>query len=517
MAEEFLKYTIIFDKQTGAIKEVQSDLDQVNTMTGTLIPEAAGRSTDAFDKIGHSIQRMALHTILLAGLNTALQSSEAFQSLESAVAGTAESLVKDLAPGLDLMSSGLQGILKYIEGMGALLSPLINLAVNFVRSFLDEVTGVVSVVVNLLQGNLRGAAAAAKDAFKEMGDEFKNTGKDFSEAWSKAIADFEEGTKRASGVSLQMTKEQATILNDMANAQIEHNTKMRSIAEQSQQEQLKDDTLTYDKKIALRDHMLSDELKDLEDAEKLKQDALKASYDARVIDQAMYEEKSKIATQKYNDEILALNAKADLDEDAIDKKENARIDADAKKKKDEQDKGQKELETTLEKNEKTVADAMVSRAKQTSDVASIVKAGAAAEVEALASDAAQFIEIQSAKAAVSALVADPTPVGWITAAGILAFGTALAATIGVAGNALGGSIDTGAGSSGAGTTGSTGSNPSNPTYTAPTDTGTGAATSNAPPTNAAPTFVIQVSGADMLDNERTARKIAEQIQLIQNS
>lgn len=438
---DLIKFTIVFDKETGALKDVQGDLAGMGQAIEK-INDSGQKQKDIFSQVGSSLQRAGLQLILIAALKAALDTTEAFNDLKGAVGDTARVFLDTFKPVLDLISKGLQGTLIILQGF-------------------------MSASQKLIKGD-----------------------------WSGAMDDMAKAVQDAANRIEGHTKQMTTQLNDALKVQIEnrrsHNEAMTALQRQFIEFQMQELFVSEADKRRLIQEEQDLEAQAIRDGSVLKLQEVTNSESAHVITkQVASAQRIKIA-QEERDALSAVSLQGTLRIAQLEQEKT------------------KAIVQSLNTITAAGANAAVERRKQTTDTVAIIRAGAAGEVQAIAGEAQKFIQIETAKAAAKALVEIPFPANLAAVAAILAVGTTLAAGVGIGGGQLAGAVaGPGAGAApsapgeiggGAGFGGTAGG------FTGAAEVG------GAPPTGPVrPNVIINISGADMLDNEKVTRAIAEQI------
>lgn len=399
MAEDQqVKFTIVIDKNTGAVKQVASDLGEVASKAdkvGKTSKEATDAGTDGFKKLNSKVGEFAMGMLVaqlaLEGIKKVAAQNDDFQVLQQTFADTAKVLFEALGPGISMISKGLSGVLVIIGSLA-------------------------KGVTQMVKGE-----------------------------WSAAMDTMAAGVERAAGIIEGHVKVITKNMQEAATARLEQEQQHAQAVAQLQiadaDRRLQGLHLTEEQRLAIMEEKHQAELNGLNKAEKAKQEALALQLEGNVITQQAYEAKLTAMKQQASDARKAIDLKAKTAAEAV-----------------EREKTQK-LEGFFKQQISAGKNAAVARYEQTQDTAQAIKAGAGAEVSALADYAGEYIMIEGAKAAASVFrstaASIPGPGGLVAgaaaAAGTLAFFTGLAAVVGVAGNALGGAIaGTGGGGGGEG-------------------------------------------------------------------
>ncbi len=385
--DQQLKFTLIIDKATGAVKQVSSELDDVAKKSeniGKTSKEAGAKGEDAFKKLGTDVTKMAtslfIAQLALDGLKKVAEKNDAFQELQTVFEDTAKTILETLGPAITMISKGLSGLVTIIGGAAKALVSIakgdFSKAGDIMAESIDRAAGIIDGTVKVITANMKEAAATQ--------------------------------------LAMQQAHLQATTSLRLAQADLE----MQALH------------LTEDQKLAIIQEKHRIELDDLVKSQALKLQQIELDHQTNAITDQQYEAKKTALAQQGADARKAIDLKASGESQAI-----------------EREKTQK-LEAFFKSQIQAGAAAAIARYQQTQNVGEAVRAAAGAEVAGLANYAAEYIAIQGAKAAAAAffnaVASTPGPAGVVAgvaaATGTLAFYTGLAAIVGGAGAALGGAI-----------------------------------------------------------------------------
>lgn len=400
MADGQVKFTIVIDKDTGAVKGVTQALEQTAQAAkkvGDTSAKAATTGGDSFKTMGGKVKEFAMGVLVaqlaMEGLRKLAQNNDAFQELQATFNGVAKELIEVLQPALSMIAKGLSGLLTIF--------------------------------------------GAAGKAFKAMA----------SGEWSQAGTIMAEGVERAAGIiegRVQvMTKAMADASIERLTQEQTHAQAVAQLRQADADRQLQQTNLTDDQRLALIKEKQDAELQGMRTVEKAKEEQLQVQRDTNLITEAVYQQKLKTIRQQASDAEKAVRMKNKTEVEAIERSRVAK------------------LQQFFQAEINAGANAAAQRYAQTKNVGEAVKAGGAAMVEAAAQYAAQYIAIKGAEAAADAYIkvssATPGPVGIAAgiaaAGGVMAWYGGLAALVGGAGSALAGAMGGGGGGGGTETAG----------------------------------------------------------------
>lgn len=398
MAEDQqVKFTLIIDKDTGAVKGVSSDLDAVAKKAenvGTKSKEAGGKGEDGFKKLGSEVTKLAaglfIAQLAMEGIKKVAEKNDSFQELQAVFEDTAKVLIDVLAPIITKVSKGLSGLLTIVQGLAEGAKKAIH-------------------------GDWEGATTAMADSVEKASGIIEGTVKVITKNMQEAAL-------------TRLQQEEAHVAAMTALRLNEADAEMSRIG------------VTEDQKLAIIEEKRKIELEGLRRIGAAKQEELEIQHTTNTITEQQYQAKLLALKQAYADGAKAIDLKAALDAKKIEEDKKAALVA--------------LFQGTIAAGQA----AAVARYQQTQNVAEAVRAGAGAEVQALAEGASQYIMTQGAKAAADAFfkaaAATPGPAGVVAGAAAagatLTFYTGLAAIVGVAGAAVGGAISGGGGAAAGG-------------------------------------------------------------------
>lgn len=385
--DQQLKFTLVIDKATGAVKQVASDLDGVaekSEKVGAASKAASKGGEDGFKKLGGEVTKLAaglfIAQLAMDGIKKVAEKNDAFQELQTVFMETAKSLIETFGPAITMISKGLSGLLVIVAGLGKGLNQMVHgewdKGLETMADSVEKASQVIAGNVKIITANMREAAMTQ--------------------------------------LAMQTDHLNAVTQLHLADA----DRRLQALH------------LTEDQKLGILKEKHQIELDDLTKSQALKLQQIELDHQTNNITDQQYEAKKTALKQQGSDARKAIDLKAKAESEAI-----------------EREKTQK-LEAQFKAQIQAGAAAAIARYQQTQNVGEAVRAAAGAEVASLANYAAEYIAIQGAKAAAAAffnaVASTPGPAGVVAgvaaAAGTLAFYTGLAAIVGGAGAALGGAI-----------------------------------------------------------------------------
>lgn len=453
--ENQLTFTVVFNKDTGQLVGAAQDVKKLEDATAsaaatgtkanaqtTASAKAAGTATtdlgrkateagkagdDGMRKIQGRVAEVATGVLIaqlaLEGFKTVAKDSEAFQGLQSTFMEISESAVNDLAPSLDLISKGLQGLALMAGGVAGILQPMFSSVIAVFKSSLDILTGMVGAAINLATGNIRGAKASLDAVTGDIKAEFVGLGDQWTAGFKKLEDGFTAGLDRINGKTKAFTKARAEDLNATLEAEIAHNDSVLRIKEGFLQAEAQAIGATYEQKASLIDQQEALELANLQKNEELRVQALKNKREAHLINEQQYQTQLTTLERKGADDRASVSAKASLQRTANAQREKA------------------SLVQSFQQTEQAFVSAVVGQIQAGKDLQTALRAGAGAIIQTASEQASKVIMIKGAEAAATSFAAAGNPVaGAIAAAGTLAWYAGLAAIVGGAGAALGNAV-----------------------------------------------------------------------------
>jgi hypothetical protein len=110
-----LKYTVKFDKDTKALKDVSTELKNVEKQ-GDKAAKSMGGIGTSMGGIANAIAGIGIGVFLFDTIKRAAAGTDAMNELKETFDETAGVLIEVLEPALELVSSGLQGLLVTVQG-----------------------------------------------------------------------------------------------------------------------------------------------------------------------------------------------------------------------------------------------------------------------------------------------------------------------------------------------------------------------------------------------------------------
>jgi hypothetical protein len=216
MADQLLKYTLVFDKKTGAISDVRQEIAGIETQTNQL-PKAAGKSEEAFNKLGSSIKKIGISLILLSALKAAADTNDAFLELKATITETASALLGEFEPVLGLISKGLQGVLILIVGFVKATKSLImgdwkdsmKIMADSLNDSANRINGITTAMTEKEKDKIKELTRARKEAADKERERMKkqeDETKQFVGGSIQAFADGVTARKKQTNDVLEIAK-----------------------------------------------------------------------------------------------------------------------------------------------------------------------------------------------------------------------------------------------------------------------------------------------------------------------
>jgi hypothetical protein len=498
MAEEQLRYTIVFDKNTGKLTEVQSELGK----TQSAAKETGAKGSEAFGQLQGKIAQFAagaaLAGLVLNSLKNAAAASGPIQELQATFDKTARTLVDALGPSIEKMSRGLQSVLVVIQGFGPMLQVFLNAWTGTLDRIFGGIASLGAALINLVSGDFRGAVENIKQAGREIGSVFEqNLVADFDKAWDKIVSSFSQAGDRINGKTRELTKQQVEIFAAEQQARQAHIDAQLALEEARTDRELQGEETRAERKREIVERQADRQIEASLAKQALEEETLNAQKEVALITTEQFEQR-KSALRQAGADARAIIAQQETNRIAA-------IEAEQTKK----------LQELFKAQILAGAQAAAQKFQQTQNVGEALKAAYAAQIQNLANLAATEIAVHGARAAAAAFAnAGGFPLGIPAAVATIAFYTSLAAAVSVAGGAVaqaisppsgagGGTSFSQAGGGGIGGGGGFGGGfEGSPALIGGTAS---------PGAGGRDAIIINVSGADLLDNGRVARAIAEEI------
>ncbi len=115
MAERQLSFKVVFDADTGDMKDVQKVVDGVEQSLGKKLPAAGEKAGEAFKRVAEVAKGVALGSLMERTAMKALEASDALDDLKTEFDATAAVIIQTFEPALKFISDGLQGLLIIIQ------------------------------------------------------------------------------------------------------------------------------------------------------------------------------------------------------------------------------------------------------------------------------------------------------------------------------------------------------------------------------------------------------------------
>ena len=165
MADQQVRFQIVIDKDTGAVKAVATDLEEVKKKAqgiGQDAKKAGADGGEAFKTMGGKVREFAMGVLVaqlaLEGLKKIAQQNDAFQELQATFGEAAKSLIEVLQPAITMVSKGLSGLLTIVGGaakaLKAMASGEFSEAGNIMAGSIEKAAGIIEGRVQVLTKNL---------------------------------------------------------------------------------------------------------------------------------------------------------------------------------------------------------------------------------------------------------------------------------------------------------------------------------------------------------------------------
>lgn len=495
MAEQELKFTLVFNSQTGDLQVVQDKLEgtaaaaehvgeaaaQGAAVVDKAMQGAASSSAEAFDSfdvaaktaqkateqtakgfekiqeagghakkeggdalehIGKKVEHVAMGIVVaqlaIEGFKKLAAESAPLQGLQETIEDVAGTLLSDLDPALQLISRGLQGVALGIGAFLALAKPAFSTLTDFIKADVDLITSVIGAAVNLVQGNVRGAYETIKGGVKEAKGEFKGLGGEWEQGLKTGVDRLKEASARAQGETHQFTKAMAAVREGELNSLVAHRAALAKVQLGALEDEMKTINLSEKRKVAIIKAQEKIELATMRDEEATKSQILRDKLATRQVTQQQFDAQLLVIKQETADKAVAITDQATRAEKDIEREHT------------------KALIEQLRSQSSAMADAAAQEILISGNVAQGLRAAGAAEINELGNIAASKIELYGASAAAAAFekAAASAPAylsfaaGAAAAAPILLWYTALATGVKVAAGALSGAVGGGGGGGG---------------------------------------------------------------------
>jgi hypothetical protein len=494
VAEQFLKYTIIFDKKTGALKQIQDEVGGVETKTGRDLPAAANKAKGAFGSLAQGIKAFAIGALILDAVKSALKGQESFQQLQQAFRNTAQELGTALAPALDKVSTGLRALLAIVAGATGFVRNAVQGLLDFLGAQMDSLVSFLAGIMNAITGDFRGALENMKTAAKEWGGSFKEVvDQDWAASLEKLKASFGTASEIVKARMKETTEASVVGLRTEAEARIAHLEAMRELERAAAEEALADQNATAAEKAGILADETAAELEAEREKFAIRREIMRAEFELDRVLTA--EEKAKLAAlaQAHEDQVVAIQAAGAAKQRAL-ARDKLAVEADRAKQ--------------ILGIEQAAGNALLAFVKKAADGQRVTARDLARDlVKTVGEEAAAVIMARYAEGAAKE-VATKGLAGLASAAGILAQGIALSAAVagitGAAAKAIGGG-----GGGGGGATEPTGGTAGEAAPGAPAGGIPGAPPGTAQP--AGPNITINVTGAFAGSSQEIARAIRDAI------
>ncbi len=386
--DQQVKFTVVFDKDTGALKSVDGDLGDLKKRVKGLGDESKKTGTDsedAFKKMGGKVKEFALGMIVaqlaMEGLKKLVANNDAFQELQAVFNDTAKVLLDVLQPALTMVAKGLSGLLTIIGGAG---QALVAMAKGHFSEAGDIMAGSIEKAAGIIEGTVKVMTKATAEAAQAQLDQ-QTAHAAASSALRIAQADFEMGQFQ----------------------------------------------VTEDQRIALIKEKQDAELDALHAANDAKSQSLAIQLQQDQITQAVYDQKKKVLQQQTADQEKAIKLKNKNDITTIEHQKRDQLAG---------------FFMDQVKNQAFAAGQQIATAKSLEEA---VRIGGAGMVNALAATAAQYIMIRGAEAAADsfkhASATGGFGAGVAAGAATLAWYSGIAGLVSGAGAAISGAISGGGG------------------------------------------------------------------------
>jgi hypothetical protein len=221
MAEQELRFNIVVDAKTGAIRQVQQELGELTNTLGKRIPQAGQATASAFGGVANIVKGLGLASVLQGAASAAFKSSQSMQEFKDQLDITADAIVDDLEPALAVVSKGLQGLLIIVGGLGGFVS-------NITKGIMGQISGIASAITNMLaaallglQGDIGGAVEAGKQALKDASGALTQwVDQDWKGAADRMVGAWGAGMDRIDGKTTVTLAKQLDLLMANTKAQV---------------------------------------------------------------------------------------------------------------------------------------------------------------------------------------------------------------------------------------------------------------------------------------------------------
>lgn len=492
MPDQELKFTLVFNSQTGDLQVVQDKLEGVSEAAQGVgnaaavgaktaekgmqdVGKAATEAFDSFDMaaktaekggnkaaegmnkagdaakhvkkeggdalehIGKKVEHIAMGIFVaqlaIEGFKKIAAESAPLQGLQETIEDVAGTLMKDLEPALSLISQGLQGL---VLGFGAVLAvakPTFETIIDFLKADVDIVTTLIGAAVNLVQGNVRGAYETIKGGVKDVKGEFKGLDSSWEAGLHTGLERLKEAGERAQGETKKFTKAMAAAREAEINSRVAHNAAVAKISLGAVEDEMKVEGISQARKMALVKKQEKIELDTMRTEQAAKVTILRDKLATRQVTQQQFDSQLLVIQQDTADKSVAIEDQAAREKKSIEREHT------------------KTLIQQLQQQSAAMADAAAQEILISGNVAQGLRAAGAAEINELGNLAASKIEMYGAMAAAAAFekAASSAPpylsvaAGVAAAAPVLLWYTALATGVKVASGALAGAVGGGGG------------------------------------------------------------------------